>query len=505
MNIRVKATLGAALAGLLAVTAACSGGGGDGGEQPLRVASHVDASSLDPIRGNSGWDHMLIYPVYDTLVTWDENFEAAPGLAESWELVSPTALQLNLREGVTFHDGTPFDAEAVKFNLARVKGEDSNIAIDIASVASVDVVDESTVMLNLSQPDASLLMVLADRAGMMVSPTAAEKNDNDLSTNPVGTGGWSFVAWDRGSSIQYERYEDYWDAEAVRAPKLTFKILEDPKTRVTALQSDQVDIANELSASDADTVEGNDNLKLSESARFAFSEIYIDRGSAEFSNPDVRRAVNLSIDRQAIADAAFFGRATPASSAMPQDYWATPPKDVVYEYDPEEALSLLKGAGAEGLEFDVNINNDSQTVRIAEIMKQQMEKAGITMNLIPTELTQGTSEFFDDRLYPAYLSVWTGRPDPAMTYRSQFAEKGYFNTSHEPVPGLEEILAASDDAVTTEERAVFFQDAARAVYDDSSMMPIAHYSALVGMSTDVDGFENNLLGKPKFVGVTVSA
>src|SRR5690606_5527539 len=150
---------------------------------------------------------------------------------------------------------------------------------DIAAIDTVTVEDPTTVRLTLKQPDSSLVMALADRAGMMVSPTAVEENDGDLTTTPVGAGPWKFVEWNRDSQLTKERFEDPWDGELEVASALEFTIITDPKTRVTSLRAGQQDIALELSASDAEALESADGVSLSEDPRLYLNQVYMNRAS----------------------------------------------------------------------------------------------------------------------------------------------------------------------------------------------------------------------------------
>ncbi|TNM36361.1 ABC transporter substrate-binding protein [Nocardioides albidus] len=496
---------GAALiALLLTFLAACGGGsGGSGdGDRALRVAAAADVSSLDPIKGNAGTDHVMLYPIYDTLISYNEGLEPQPGLAESWEQSSPTELTLKLREGVKFHDGTALDAEAVKFNLEREMAEGSNIAAELVALDSVVVVDPTTVTLKLKHPDSSLLMALADRAGMMVSPTAAQKAGADLGTQPVGAGPWKFVAWKRGSQLKLERFEDYWDKDVERVAAIDFNIVPDPKTRATSLRSGQQDISLEIAPADAKGLESASGVTLSEHDRMWLNQVYLDRTSKELGDPRVRRALSVAIDREAVLKSGYFDRGAVARGALPDDYWAAPPESVEYPYDPDEARQLLREAGAEKLSFEMIANADSATVRVAEILKQQWAEVGVTVEILPREVVQATNDYFNDRKAPALLSAWTGRPDPEATYRLMFTAKGYFNTSHEAVPGIDEAIALTDQGTTQDERLPGLNAIADAVYKDTPFLPLAFASNLVGVRDDVKGFQDTLLGKPKFTGIT---
>src|SRR4029077_13720947 len=140
----------------------------------LRISAPTNPSSLDPATGGAGSDHAFLFTMYDTLTEWDfETLKPKPGLAESWSFSDPTTFVLNIRSGVTFHEATPVDAEAVEFNLERNRSDPkSNIKADLASLASVEVTGPMQVTLKLNGPDAALPGILSDRAGMMVSATA---------------------------------------------------------------------------------------------------------------------------------------------------------------------------------------------------------------------------------------------------------------------------------------------------------------------------------------------
>ena len=215
----------------------------------LKVAANANPSSLDPTTGGAGSDHTMLFPMYDTLTEWDyETLKPKPGLAESWTFSDPQTLVLNIRTGVTFHDGTPLDAEAVKFNLDRNKTDQrSNLKADLATVASVDVTGPQQVTLKLSQPDAALPGILSDRAGMMVSPTAVKANGN-IDRKPVGAGAYAFVSWTDNEKLIVKRYDKYWRAGERYLDGIEFAIIPEVATGVRSVVAGQNDLAYALPA-----------------------------------------------------------------------------------------------------------------------------------------------------------------------------------------------------------------------------------------------------------------
>ena len=208
-----------------------------GGHLVVAGAAYVD--NFDPIGSISGADYSYYYPVYENLVGMDKELKLIPELAESWETPNDKTIVFHLKEGVKFHDGTSFDAKAVKFNLERVNS-DKSVIKDLENIESVEVIDPLTVQINLKEMDSSILTMFADRGGAMLSPTAVEKYGDDYHSNPVGTGPFKVVKTVTDQEVQYEAFEDYWDEGKPYLDKLTFKVMPDENTQINALKSGQV-------------------------------------------------------------------------------------------------------------------------------------------------------------------------------------------------------------------------------------------------------------------------
>jgi ABC-type transport system substrate-binding protein len=491
---------------LAIVCAGCAGTSTAATPGVLKVAWPSNPSSLDPQRGNSGSDHGVLFTMYDTLVSFTpETLEPAPGLAESWDQSDPTALVLHLRRGVTFHDGTPFDAEAVRYNIERAQGELSNIQADVEAIASVDVLDDHTVRLNLTAPDSSLLLTLADRAGMMVSPTAAEEHGEAFERNPVGTGPWRFVEWQNGARVRVERFADYWQQGLPHLDGITFTIMTDDSTAVNALRSGQQDFAFDPPPQDIGNLEESPGFDASVSPQLYQKIVYLDVAAPPFDDVRVRRAINLAINREQLLEVAHFGRGEVGWMPLPSAHWAYPePLVPTYPYDPEQARRLLAEAGyADGVDFPMIVYTDPTSIRLGEVLEYQLGKVGIRVDLIPTELTQGSSEFFNERRYPAMLSAWTGRPDPALTYKLMFSAEGYYNTGHVGTPGIDEALAAANAGADLVQRREGLARLAATVADNALFVPLFFPASAAVYSDDVSGYQPSLLGKPKFTTVRI--
>ncbi len=467
----------------------------------LRVAHPTAPTTLDPAAGNSGYDHIYLYPMFDTLVNFvPETLEALPGLASSWEFTDETTLVLNLNEGVSFHDGTAFNAEAVKANLERSKTwEKSNIAGDLINVDTVDVVDEYTVQINLTQPDTALPLILSDRAGMMVSPTAFNTDPDGFGQNPVGTGPFQFDEWLTGESVTVKRNDNYW-GDPAHLDSIVFSIIIDRDTAINAVLSGQQDFTFNVDPTQLARVENEDGIVNNQSAGLFHYEFYTNNGRPPFDDVRVRQAMNYAIDRDSYLQATQFGTGEVAWHPIPSAHWAFPADQVpTYGYTPEKARELLSEAGyADGLTIEVVGWTADPDVRRAEVLQQQLADVGVTMNITATEVPQATAAFFNDKNYDAYLAAWTGRPDPSLTYSLLFGMGGYFNAAAYEAPGLEAALQKTRAVSDQGERTEAFGEASRIIADEALYVPLAYPPDFAVYRDTVQGYVPNLLAKPKF-------
>ena len=490
-----------ALVSCLLLTACGSFGSAQSQLEELTVAMSSDLSSFDPATGNAGSDHVFLYPVYDTLIDFDpETTEPTPGLATSWEYTDDRTLELTLREGVTFHDGEEFNADAVAMNLNRSRDEGSNLQSELASISDVVATDDYTVEIRLSEPDSALPLILSDRSGMMVSPAALEDPES-LASNPVGTGPWELTDWNRGSAVKYTEFGDYWNDDVEVSPRLTLRVLTDPKTRVDSLITNQVDLSYQVGAADAEGLALNEAITVQSDPSMRVRMVYLDLSDELMADQRVREALNLAIDREQIAKVGFFGYAKPASTYFPTTHWASVEDESAYSHDPDRARELIKEAGAEGAAVSILLPNDSNTVRLAEILRYSFNDVGLSVTLKPRELVQSTTEYFDEHRDPALLSAWTGRPDPAQTYAQLLAESGYYNAGSVAPPGLEDAVEESNTHTDNDERAVSLMEAGRLDREFSTFVPLVFEDTIVAYANHVDGYQPNLLGKPKFTTV----
>lgn len=471
----------------------------------LRISAPTNPSSLDPATGGAGSDHAFLFTMYDTLTEWDfETLKPKPGLAESWSFADPTTFVINIRQGVTFHDGTPLDAEAVKFNLERNKSDPkSNIKADLATMASVAVTGPMQVTLKLNAPDAALPGILSDRAGMMVSPTALKASAaGNVARTPVGAGAYTFVSWADGERIIVKRNEKYWKANRPYPDGIEFAIIPELTTGVRSVTAGQNDLIYQLPPRQKVVVERSNNLKVFNGPTLYVFQIFLNWAKPPFDDIRVRKAFNLAIDRESFVKAALAGLAEPAYMNLPKSHWAYD-KSVaaLTPYDPDRARKLLAEAGfKEGTTIELVGYPDQDSVQRQEILIEQFRKVGIGVRFLNAPIAEASAAFFGaEKRGSGLLAAWTGRPDPSLTYSLMFTKDAYYNGGRGAVPAeLEAAIKESRASEDIQIRSKAFATVQRLVMENAFVAPLAFQFELVAMNKKVQGYRPNLLGKPKY-------
>ncbi|MBR1190265.1 ABC transporter substrate-binding protein [Bradyrhizobium sp. AUGA SZCCT0160] len=471
----------------------------------LRISAPANPSSLDPATGGAGSDHAFLFTMYDTLTEWDfETLKPKPGLAESWSFSDPTTLVLNIRSGVTFHDGTPLDAEAVKFNLERNKSDPkSNIKADLAAMESAAVTGPLQVTLKLSTPDAALPGILSDRAGMMVSPAAVKASAaGNVARTPVGAGAYTFVSWADGEKIVIKRNEKYWKPNRPYPDGIEFSIIPELTTGSRSVTAGQNDLMYQLPPRQKAIVERASNIKIFNGPTLYVFQIFLNWAKPPFDNIKVRQAFNFAIDRETFVKAALASLAEPAYMNLPKAHWAYD-KSVagLYPYDPDKAKKLLTEAGfKDGLPIELVGYPDQDSVQRQEILIEQFRKAGMNVRFLNAPIAEASAAFFGaEKRGSGILAAWTGRPDPSLTYSLMFTKDAYYNGGRGAVPPeLEAAIKESRASEDIELRRKAFATVQRLVMENALVAPLAFQFELVAMNKKVQGYRPNLLGKPKY-------
>jgi peptide/nickel transport system substrate-binding protein len=368
----------------LVLVAGCGGddGGGGGGGGELVFGTASDPVVLDGALVSDGESLRALDQMFEGLVTLKEgSTEVIPGLAESWEAdAAGTAWTFKLRDGVKFHDGTDFNAEAVCFNFDRWYNFKGPFQLESATYywqtvfggfsdgkkpslyKSCEVIDDTTVRLNLTKPSASFLGALALTNFTFASPEAlkkygADKGSVDEETgfkptgtygteHPTGTGPFKFESWTRGDRLVMVRNDDYWGDKS-KIERLIFRPISDNAARLQALQNGEIQGYDLVEPQDIQTIEGDDSLQILDRPAFNVGYVTINQKVPPFDKIEVRQAVAAGLDRQAVVDNFYAGRGEVANEFMPPSLFGYADNVEKYTYDPAKAKALLKKAGVQ--------------------------------------------------------------------------------------------------------------------------------------------------------------
>ncbi|UOM34459.1 ABC transporter substrate-binding protein [Acuticoccus sp. I52.16.1] len=502
----------AALTGALALSLALVPGGPATAQTPpgvLVVGQVAEPKSLDPAAVTAVNDFRILVNVYDGLVRFaDGTLDVEPALAESYE-VSDDGLTytFELREGVEFHDGTPFDADAVVFNFERMLDENHPfhdtgpfpLAFFFSSVDTVEAVHPSTVKFTLKEPYAPFLSNLAYPTGLIVSPAAVEENGADFGRNPVGTGAFEFAEWQSNSRVVVEKNADWWGGEP-KLEAIVFRPITDGNTRLAEMMSGGIDVMVETPPDALARFENDPNVKVYEQAGPHLWFLILNTKEGPFADKKVRQAVNYAIDKGALVDSILQGTAEVAAGPTPPAFaWAYNESLEPYPYDPDKAKALLEEAGYDGAELTFYVTEGGSgmldPVAMGTAIQADLEAVGM-----PTKIETYEWNTFLGNVNPglegkadmAEMAWMTNDPDtlPFLALRTDaMPDKGGFNSGYYSNPQVDTLLEEARTATDQAKRADLYKQMQEIVHDDAPWAFIANWKQNAVTSARVEGFE----------------
>lgn len=466
----------------------------------LRVGMPFNPSSLDPITGRNGPDFNSLFCVYDGLTELDPvTMDVRPGLAKRWTFTDPKTLLLDLVRDVHFHDGTPFDADAVKFNLERAKSHRrSSVKSDVASIESIEVTGKYRVVLHLKGPDAPLPTILSDRPGLMVSPAAVKKNE-DIDRTPVGTGPWKFVSWEDNDSLVFTRNSGYWRAGLPYFDAVHLSVINDFSTLLRSVIANENDLALDLLPNQKPVADLAHNVVTTLTPSVGLFLTYLNISRPPLNDVRVRQALNYAVGRNAINQFASSGLDEPSCAVLPKEHWACDPSTVnYYAHDPDKARKLLAEAGHPGgIEIPMLGWADQLSMQRNEAVLSQLSQAGIRVKLTTGSPGATASMFFGPaKKGDGRISFWAGRPDPSQVYNDLFSKDAFFNAGRVEVPGFRELLDATVVVSERSARKAAFAKLQQFVIEQALALPMLCRTITTVMHPNVKGLIVGLQGKP---------
>lgn len=479
----------------------------------LTIASPQDPGSWDPIDTFLVNWASLATNVFDGLTYRGPDLELVPGLATRWEeLDDGTRIRFELREGVTFHNGEPFNAEAVKFTFERLLGEEGARGpqrSNYTAIESVEIIDDNTVDFHLSEPDPVLLTKLAGYGAMIVPPAYIEEHgDEHFNSNPVGTGPFRMVSYSPRENVLLEAFEDHWGG-APQLDSVTYRFISEPSTAVAELQSGRVDIVipPTIPIGMIDTINNHDGISVISVPSPTVEAIRFNTRSGITADEKVRQAMIMAVDRQAIIDSILAGEGQVIASFQGSQSFGHDSELEPYPYDPERARQLLDEAGVEpGAVVQIDVRgNDSTFGEVAQVVAAYLQGVGINASIQPYETNVLLNDIIPagrtGEMFQQKWGGWTFDYDNTAYLMYHTGERWNPYDSDEE---LDRMLNAQRSITDRNERESLLQDIARYTQERALEMPLYSLNALYGVSDRVQGFEPAPDNRLRLTDVSVS-
>ena len=492
--------------GLLAIVTFLAGVSHAGSAKTtLVVALNQDPDILDPSLSRTYVGRIIYEHMCEKLYEIDENLKIFPQLAAELPSFSDggKTMTIKLRSGVRFNDGTPMNAEAVRYSLDRhlnIKGSARRSELEL--VSAIEVVDPLTVRLRLKAPSSPILAMLADRAGMPVSPTQAKKLDDKFGTAPVCVGPWAFVERVPQDRIVLEKSKDYFDPSQAKFDRLVFRIITDDNVRLANLRSGDIDMMHLVPPTHAASLKKEGQFDLASVSGLHYNGITInlhnkngkntppvDLGTPLANDPRVREALELSVDRETLNQVAWEGQytpgCTPVSPVSPfyDKARKCPTRDIA------KAKQLLAAAGlAGGYAFELTVTNDPQQRRVGEVIQGMAKEAGFNITLRPLEFATMLKEDDGGQLQ-ALVVGWSGRVDPDGNIHQFHTCGGSLNTTGACDKAIDDLLNKAREVSDQAQRVALYKEAIDKLLTRRNLIYFYHMNYIVAYPKNLTNYK----------------
>lgn len=479
----------------------------------LVLARAEDTTTLDPAQTFEGESTKVIGQIFDGLVNFvPGSTDIEPGLATSWEASDDgRTWTFHLREGVRFHDGTPFDAEAVVFSIRRQmdpehpfhEGQFNTWENTFAGhIVGVEAVDPMTVDVTLREPFAPIVSGFAVYSMAIVSPTAMrEMGVEAFAESPVGTGPFRFVDWIQDDRLTLEANDDYWGGRP-NLDRVVFRTVPDPDRRATLLEQGEAHVGEGFSQTEIRRLGRNQNLQVRQEPGLNTGYLAFNTTREPFDDPRVRRAVSTGFDSTGLVRSTYQDLGVPAKSYLPPTLWGYNDQLEPFRQDLERARALLTEAGyPDGFSFTLDVMQNPrpympQPVRLAEGIQTALRNLGIEVEIRTNEWNEHLRRTVrsPEADYDACLLGWLAdMPDPNDFLYVQFHSdnanlapgRTHQNISLYQNADLDRLVEQAQGAPSREQRAEFYRRAQEIVREEVPLMPLAHSFIVMVQSRDV--------------------
>jgi len=517
---RSRILIVASLASLLSLIATACDGGGEGGDDTGATAGDIEEVTWalpdlpDVLLVPHDWttySGAIMSLVEEGALAFGDDLSLQPALAQSWEAVDPTTYVFTLRDGVTFHDGSPLTAEDVVFTLEwnMDPENESQLAAFFGSVDSVEATGDSEVTVTLTKPDAQFQYSMAHMSGFIMNKAQLESAGENFGTPdvlPIGTGPYKLVEFVPDDHITLERYEDYW-GEQGPAKRIVIRSIPDSQTRLLAMQNGDIDGTFDVPISEVDQWESLDGVTVITAPSNGVYQLILDQETPPFDDIHVRKAIAFSVDREGIVQAVLNGKGAAALAINPPGIWGgvldVESVNAFYETIPTYAFDLdaaraelAQSSVPDGFEFSVPVpNTDPVAINSFLAISETLAQIGITMNVEQVDFGEWLDVYFGhEDLGAQFMAYFPDYADPAnypyLFYYSGNAVANGLNGSNYRNPDVDALIEESLESTDTATRAEALQQVIALANEDVATVPIHWPDSAMAISSDLrlDGY-----------------
>lgn len=471
----------------LILAVSCQGGGE---EAPLEVSLALSGnpSTLDPHATTETLTFQVTKSLYDTLLEPDDDGELVPALARSWSVSdSQKEITFQLRRDVSFHDGSGFDARDAAASIERLRSPEfaSPSAGEYSVIEEVQIVDDFTLRLILSEPNAPLLYTLAS-GWSAILPSEKIESGHNFAREPVGTGPFSLEQWVADERITLNKNSDYWMEDEIEVEKVSLQIIPEPSVQTQALMSGQVDILYIVSEEDVPVLQSRDDIIVETDTTSLVMVMSINTSRDILGEVEMRRALNHAIDKQTALDVAY-GGGTPvgtfndASNPFYADFTG------MYPYDPAKAAELAREAGySEDRVFDLVLpQNFAPHVTAGELYQEMLREAGIQARIRMVDWPTWISDVYGNANYDLTVIGHTGKLDPDGRFIGYGSGNMYVRYPNER---LEELITEGRRTLEFSRRQEIYTQVQRIFAEQVPFVFVGSSLRRIAYSSDISGF-----------------
>lgn len=455
----------------------------------VTVATSAELGVLDPHKATERFTSIILTNIFDSLIARGDDLAISPNLATSWEQIAPDTWQFKLREGVTFHNGEPFNSESVKFTLERFIDPDFNSTqrTHVRTITGVDIVDEYTVNIKTNGPDALILARMSELFGVMMPPQyIAEVGDEGFAAHPIGTGPWKFVEWVKNERLVFEAFDDYWQGRP-EVDRLVLRPIPEPASRIASLIAGEVDLIDAVPSVLIPQLESYPGVDVQPVGTSRVFFIVLDTTKPPFDDVRVRQALNYALDVESIVAGVARGQGVPVATIIVPGSTGYDATIEPYPYDPERARELLAEAGyPDGItvDFDSFTGSIADHATLAEAIAGQISDAGFNTNLTiydfgvfsPMRANLDTAP-----MYAYSYGNWALDVSPIVASLIQ-GHTGYYYTSEV----LDDLITRSNQAMDPDERNALLSEIQQIFKDDAPYAYLYQHAAVYAKSSSLN-------------------